>query len=966
MADATVLLPTRRACITLRDAFLRVSGGQALVLPRLLPLGDLDEADQLAAIPTPPWPGSAAVPAVVAPLRRQLLMTRLILHWAERRAVQAAVPSVSADQAVRLAAALARLQDQVEIEGLTLDRLADLVPDRYAAHWQDTLKFLAIISEAWPALEKDLGVVSAAKSRREATLAQAEAWRRAPSEATVIVAGSTGSVPATATLIAAVAALPRGVVVLPGLDLDASDEIWREIAEDPSHPQFGMAQLLRRLDVGRDCVKDWRIASVSAGDALRSRFASAALYPAESSLAWRSFAEEVQQEALTEALSGVRRVDCSDPGEEARTVALMMRSQAETPEATAALITPDRDLARRVAVELRRWDIEVDDSGGIPLAKTPPGAFLQLLAAAAAAHWAPLELLALLKHPLSAAGEAPRDFRRKLRRLEMAVLRGPRPAAGIVGLAAAVKASDEAGDLSGWFSGLADCLAPLEATLTADRRPLGEIVRAHLEVAETLAASDSDSGAARLWHDEAGETAATFAAELLDCNDAGLDVDCASYPAVFESLLQGRDVRPRYGRHPRLHIWGTLEARMQSADLLILGGLNEGVWPAATDPGPWLSRPMLESLGLPLPERAIGLAAHDFLQGFCAPRVVLTRSRRVAGTPSVPSRWLLRLEALAQAADVKLARPTPDSPWQTWAAALDAPERLCPRPAPAPRPPVAARPRKLSVTRIETWMRDPYGLYAEQILRLRALDPIDADPSLADLGTLIHKILELYFRRYPEGPPEDPRERLHAIGDEAFAALEAKPGLGAFWRPRFHRIADWVAERERARAALVGRSFAEVRGRFTFAAPGGDFTLTATADRVDSLRSGEVAIIDYKTGTPPSGKAIEQGFAPQLPLEGAIARAGGFEAIAPAAVEDLAFWHLSGGSPPGKVVLVRGEVGTLADDALAGLKELVAAFDDPETPYCAVPRPDRAPRYSDYGHLARLREWSQGDDGADR
>jgi len=968
LAATTVLLPTRRACIGLRDAFLRVSDGQALILPRLLPLGDLDEAEADLAMAPASWAAPAAgsePPAVMAPLRRQLLLTRLILQWAERRAGADAVPQVTADQAVRLAAALAVLQDQVETEGLDFEGLAELVPERYAAHWQETLRFLEILSENWPKVEAALQVTSAAKHRRAVTLAQAEAWRRQAPADPVVVAGSTGSVPATAALIASVAAMPKGVVVLPGLDLEAPAPVWQEITQDPSHPQYGMAQLLKRLDAERESVKLWPATGRPAGVALRSRFAAVALYPAACTLAWRGFPGALPDADLAAALHGVSRIDCSDPGEEARVIALTMRRQAEDPDATAALVTPDRDLARRVAAELRRWDIEVDDSAGMPLGKTPPGVFLQLLAEAAVAAWAPLELLALLKHPLVAAGEAPGSFRRKLRRLEMAVLRGPRPPAGLKALSAALAASEAARDLGPWFEALAERLAPLGEVLARRHCALGEIVTAHAAAAEALAASDAESGAMRLWREEAGEAAAAFLSDLLGCEEAGLSVACATYPAVLQGLLLGLEVRPRYGRHPRLHIWGTLEARMQSADLLILGGLNEGTWPAATDPGPWLSRPMRDALGLPSPERAIGLAAHDFLQGLAAPRVVLTRSKRVAGTPSVPSRWLLRLDALAAAADVSTGFAAADEPWQPWSSALDAPQAWRPRSAPAPRPPLAARPRKLSVTRVETWMRDPYALYAERILGLRALEPIDADPSLADLGNLIHRILELYVRRHPEGPPADPGGALLAIGATVFADQQNRPGVRAFWWPRFTRIAAWLAGQEDERQATVLRSFAEVKGRLTFAAPGGDFTVTATADRIDITPAAALAIIDYKTGSLPSQKAVERGFAPQLPLEGAIAKAGGFEGIAPASLDALAFWKLSGGSEPGQVKPIKGAPDAHADGALAGLKDLVAAFDDPEQPYPSVPRREWAPRYSDYTHLARLKEWARGDDGDD-
>jgi ATP-dependent helicase/nuclease subunit B len=965
LAAATVLLPTRRACITLRDAFLRVSAGRALLLPRLLPLGDIDEEDLGLYATDAPWPafGETGPRTVMAPLRRQLLLARLILHWAEQRAALEQAPGMSADQALRLASALARLQDQIDTEGLELTQLTDLVPENYAAHWQDTLKFLAIVSEAWPRLEADLGAISPAKNRRQLTLAQAEAWRSQPPEGPVIVAGSTGSVPATAALIASVAALPQGAVVLPGLDLVTPDDVWGEILRDPSHPQFGMAQLLERLEAPRDQVKPWPAGDETEEIQLRRHFATVALYPAESTLAWRAFAEEVPQEALKQALAGVSRIDCSDPGEEARVIALMMRGQAGDPARTAALVTPDRNLARRVAAELRRWSIEVDDSAGTPLGKTPPGAFLQLLAEAAAARWAPLDLLSLLKHPLAAAGEAPGAFRRKLRRLEDTVLRGPRPAAGLEGLRQAISLSAGAEELSAWFDHLAALLSPLEGALLADCSRLSDVVAAHLSVAEALAESDSESGASRLWSGEAGEMAASFASDILGTEDVELLVRPESYPALFAGLLGARDVRPRYGRHPRLQIWGPLEARMQSADLLILGGLNEGTWPALADPGPWLSRPMLERLGLPSPERGIGLAAHDFLEAFSAPRVVLTRAKRVEGTPGVPSRWLLRLDALAKAVDVEEVFRAEDGSWQYWAGILDALAEPEPCSPPAPRPPVSARPRKLSVTRIETWMRDPYGLYAERILDLRARDPIDADPGAADLGILIHKVLELYFRRHPEGPPDDPLASLLAFGAAAFSEFQAKPGVWAFWWPRFQRIAAWFANEEAQRSDAVRRSFAEVKGELTFAAPAGAFTLTATADRIDLTRQGELVIIDYKTGGVPAKKDIELGFAPQLPLEGAIARAGGFADVSPATLSALAFWRLTGGEPPGRIHPVAGNASLFADQALAGLEALVCAFDDPQTPYRAVPRPGWAPRYSDYAHLARLKEWAFGGEG---
>jgi len=477
-----------------------------------------------------------------------------------------------------------------------------------------------------------------------------------------------------------------------------------------------------------------------------------------------------------------------------------------------------------------------------------------------------------------------------------------------------------------------------------------------------LAASDTSAGAERLWAREAGEAAAGFIADLREAAGGAPVFGGERYPALLNSLMAGQVVRPRYGNHPRLAILGPLEARLQHADLVVLAGLNEGTWPAEVDPGPWLSRPMRARFGLPAPERRIGLAAHDFAQAFSASQVFLTRATRVGGTPSVPSRWLLRIDALLAALDLPAIQEEPW--WRDWAAAIDRPAEVRPAPRPAPRPPVAARPRRLSVTQVETWMRDPYALYARKVLALKRLDPIDADPAAADRGTLIHKALERFLKAYPEALPDDPAAALLAEGEAVFEAFGARPGVWAFWWPRFRRIARWFAEAEQARRGGIARAWAEARGSLELAGPAGPFVLSAKADRIDLGRDGAIAILDYKTGGLPGQKEIELGFAPQLPLEAAIAAKGGFGPDVPAAMPaSLEFWRLTGGEPPGEAKTVKGDPGELAAQALAGLSRLVALFDEVATPYAALPRLDRAPRYNDYMHLARVKEWSAGGSG---
>ena len=952
LAQATILLPTRRAARSLAEAFLRASAGRALLLPRLVPVGDVDAEELALGGDDGDAAGSVDIPPAVPELQRVLALTRLVLAWGRARGSGPLAPG----QAAPLAAALARFLDEVETEGSDFALLAELVPAHFAEHWQQVLDFLAILTAHWPAHLAELGGVGPAERRNQVLRAQAESWRRKPPPGRIIAAGLTGGVAAVAELLAVVALLPQGAVVLPGLDRGIAD--WDAVAADPAHPQHLLGRLLRRLEAEAATVRDWPAPGLTPGPASRRRLIAEALRPAAESHHWRGLAG-----IGPDALAGLTRLDCAGPQEEATVIALLLREALQVPEKTAALVTPDRGLARRVAAELKRWGIEIDDSAGAPLDKTPPGLFLRLLLDLAAEDLAPLPLLAALKHPLAAGGSAPEAFRALVRRLEIAVLRGPRPAPGFAGLSAVLPPSR---DLAALVSVLEAALAPLLQVLAAPEIALADLVAAHIAAAEALAASDGESGAERLWRGEAGEAAATFLAELLAGAATLPPLAGRDYPALFAALIAGPVVRPRYGRHPRLAIWGLLEARLQQADLVILGGLNEGVWPPATESDPWLSRPMRQAFGLPPPERRIGAAAHDFVQALGAPEVVMTRASRVEGAPTVPSRWLLRLDTVMRATGLEW-KPLPSGGPLAWQALLDQPERRIVLAPPEPRPPLAARPRRLSVTQIETWMRDPYAIYAQKILRLAALEPLDADPGAAERGEAIHAALDRFLRDCPAVLPADAEARLLARGVEAFGAALERPGVRAFWWPRFERIARWFIAEERERRRHVALIRSELAGRLDLALPGGVFTLTAKADRIDRRATGGLVLIDYKTGSVPQREEVAHGFSPQLPLEAAIAEAGGFDGVAAEAVAALEYWQLSGGDPPGKATALGktgAELRALIDDALAGLSRLVIGFDDPRTPYRAVPRPERAPRYSDYGHLARVKEWSiLGEDG---
>lgn len=967
LSDVLILLPTRRACRALRDAFLRVSEGAGLLLPSMRPIGDVDEEalqvdagldDRLAE-------ALADIPPAMEDLRRQMLLAQLVLKRGDAEG-----EPVTPEQAVLLAAALADLIDQVHTEGLDFAMLPDLVDGELAEYWQHTLDFMTIVTAAWPAVLAAEGRIDPADRRNRMIEALTDLWRRDPPAYPVIAAGSTGSIPASADLMRVVSSLPSGAVVLPGLDRVMDDDAFSMATLDEAHPQFGLARLLTRLGLARDAVMPWT--EIAAAQSPRLKLLSDALLPAAATGAWRQRNPE-DYTGETVALHGIRRLDCPSVEAESGTIAMMLRRAMEETSKTAALITPDRALARRVAAALRRWEIDVDDSAGMPLTGTPAGVYFLAVLNAVQDGFSPVALLNLLKHPLCHGGLPKGALRSMTRLLERRLLRGPKPGPGLDALRDILTRSTDKAviadrkTITGLLDRLEDCLGSLAETVSSQsHHTVPGLLTQHAAAAETLAATDTEDGAELLWCGDAGEALAGFVSELQDSARDLPPLSPDAYAALVPALMQARVVRPAYGAHPRVSIWGPLEARLQHADLIVLGGLNEGVWPADPAPDPWMSRPMRKRFGLPAPERRVGLSAHDFMQAAAAANVILTRAQKADGQPTVPSRWLTRLDALLSHLKWDQAiRNT--GPWLGWRNGLiESNLPTTPIHRPAPRPPVSARPTDLSATRIEVWMRDPYVIFAQYILSLRALDPLEADPGAAERGTFIHDALDAFVTANPGSMPANAYDLLLKCGRDAFGPALMRPGIRSFWWPRFERIAHWFVTEETKRRATIDNSFTEIKGTISIDTGIGDFGLHATADRIDRLTTGGYAIIDYKTGQPPTEQAVTDGKNPQLPLEAAILEQNGFPGIDNAITEILEYWRLSGGDPPGEIKLLKKIDPTItAQDAVDGVIRLARAFADPNTPYLAMPRPAFALHFNDYAHLARIAEWGLADGGSE-
>ena len=985
LSKATLYLPTRRACRLARDVFLDELKGDAAILPRIVALGDLDE-DEIAfaeAATAELAEAALALPPAIAPLERKLLLAQLIVSWAERITPAEGAPLVAntPSAALGLADDLARLIDDMITRQVPWTKLDGLVPDALDRYWQVALDFLKIARSYWPDRLKELGAIETAERRD--MLIEAEAKRLAGSTAPVIAAGSTGSMPATAKLLATIAKLPHGAVVLPGLDTDLDDASWALIAGDADdtthdgapaagHPQFAMHALLDALGIRREDVT--QLAPPASHG--RERLVSEALRPAATTERWQARTGTKEFAAAAgAALTSLAMIEAANAEGEALSIAVALRETLEDKAKTAALVTTDRALARRVVAALARWQVKVDDSGGDALADTPAGVFARLAVEAALGGLEPVTLLALLKHPLLRLGAKAGAPGVAIATLERALLRGPRPRPGSDGLAHALATfrenrdqlhrsdprwliADDEFDVAAELIGrLGAALAPLERLKRCDH-PLAALAKCHSAVISALGRDAKGDVAAFAGND--GSVLARIFEELSESpSAAGLEVAKSDYAELFHATVVDRVVRRPETPDVRVRIFGPLEARLQTIDRVVLGGLNEGTWPPETRSDPWLSRPMRRDLGLDPPERRIGLSAHDFAQGLGAPEVILARAAKVAGAPTVTSRFVQRIAALAGSrwSDV-LAR---GDGYLELARALDHPAQVKSAERPAPKPKVEARPSRLSVTAIEDWLRDPYTIYAKYILRLQPLDAVDTPPGARDRGTVIHGAIGDYTEKFAAKPPADPLKELLALGEKHFAALADYPEARAFWWPRFVRIAQWFASWDSARRDGLSALHAEIRGELKFPVGKRQFTLSAIADRIERRKDGSYAILDYKTGAARTEKQVRTGLAPQLTLEAAILRAGGFKYVSAGSVSEITYVTLKGGEPAGKpseIAFKDGTPDSQADHTLARLKGLAARFENEATPYLSLLHPMWKFHYGDYDHLARVKEWS--------
>ena len=965
LADALIYVPNRRSERALAFALHQAAGGKACLLPNIRALGDL-ETDE------PPPSAEAALadlPPVISPAARIGGLTRLVMRYFE--ALETHLPAISCLAAAR---ELATLLDQAALSGdVDWDALESLVPDaQLAQHWQQSVRFLQIITDQWPAHLDEATKMDPYARRYAAAEAMAAHWSQSPPDTPVIIAGSTGATPASRLLMQAVMQLSRGAIVLPGLDTDLDAPTLDQVDGAPSHPQFTLARTLSTLDLSPDQIRLWPGLRQSPTQTARRRLVHQALAPAQSTADWTANLTEISADKdaagfVRQALEGLTVLDAADDNEEALLAAILMREMLEKPGQTAALVTPDAGLARHVSAMLKRWQIDVAPSAGMPLSQTVAGSLALLTAEWMLDPSHPVALMAVLQHPSSRFDEA------IIKTLDKNFLRGPRTWQNWNELMAHAQVRADADDR--WRTKLTDDAIASVAALLEE---LSIVLNAHstdpgtpLSGEEWYRGISDLSGAIATaplpWAGEDGGALSTLFRELVELTEPLGD----QAPSAWNELLQAEALAksvPAGAVHPRLAIWGPLEARLQTADRIILAGLNEGVWPAQPAADAFLPRVFRKQIGLADPDERVGLSAHDFAQLATAPDVVLLNSRRREDKPAIASRWLWRLKTLARGAlgddAAPVLTPAPEQDPVAWLTQLekapDLPQGFSAEPR--PKPPLEARPDRLSVTRIEQLVRDPYAIYCESVLGLRALDPLNLPPDVRVRGTAVHKALERFEHEAKDG---DSEALLSLLEEELRRGGELEIDLIAL-RDKRRSVCDEYLEWRGANAHQVdGLPLTEIRGTLTLNIQGRDFTLSGTADRIEKRTDGSLAILDFKTGKPPTEKQVRAGLSPQMPLQGLIAREGGFDEIGRARVEALTYlrfgtqFHvqdLGAGSTRAKLEAM--PMAELIAEAETGLIDLLTAFANPDHPYLSAPRPERVQYESDFARLARRDEWT--------
>ena len=1039
----TIYVPTRRAKQALSHKIVQrfVSDREAhgVLLPKIIPLADAGDEQSVISDNTDIQALLSTLSPSISPIERRLILAQLILAWGkamgqavlplqsynalhnpctDHETIEPLLVPASISDACAMACDLARLLDDMTLWQAHFRDLELLPEERFDDYFKITSEFLRIASEQWPAILSERGMSDPTFRRDSLLRKEADLLRIHGSADPIIAIGSTGTLPSTALFLQAIANLEKGAVVLPALDtqLDGAtfEGLQHTLKNDSAahtHPQAILARLLNHMQVP---VRDVLIlGQAQQSMIMREKLLSEALRPAETTDLWIEPAHSLSKDERDMALSGVQVIIAQDEREEALAIALAMRETLENPDATVALITPDRTLAERVSAELTRWHIKASDSAGKALMRAQVGSFAALVSEVMHAQ-KPAHIQALLMHPLTRCGLTQTQHALINHVLSSGVFQGLVPDQGFDVLQKHVVAQAHAAQhdrrsplpmkrlepnhwvLAGEFLSKISEIFQTALSIHAgdETQSISQWAQNHARACEALSKDENGislvdiQNGAEQWHALIHElTQGLPERDIID-----LKITAFEYHQLMSAFMREIKVPIEEGElspnqdHPRVFIWGLLEARLLKADRVILGGLDEQIWPPAAKPDAFLTRSMRLALGLPPPEQRIGQTAHDFVSAMGVEDVILTRAHKRGGSPTVESRFMQRLAAYVGEEAWRITKERGQQ-YLTIARELDRAHQTHKIKPPMPRPPADMQPQSLSVTEIETLIRDPFAIYAKHILKLNKLEGMRHQLEARDYGTWCHRLFETHFKIVSHQKAVDPRALWQTIVQKSFEPYEAFPQTCALWQARIAPVLEAYTlwdQQERSAATYIA---IEAYARTTMMLDDGTaFVLRGTADRIQISDQG-AHIIDFKTGSPPSNPQITQGLSPQLTLEMAMLKRGGFETLARFASSytsgnDLKLSYIKlGGSEHFKQTHVKPsfpkntaqkvqediqdtqaeDIPTLNDvieDHWNNLGKLLMRHRSGDIPFLSHKMPIKTKWVGDYDHLSRFKEWS--------
>ena len=961
LSDITIFLPTKKSRLELADIFNKKLNGA--LLPDIKTFGDEKEEESVFLPPNNLAPFDLEpLPKAISTIRRSLILSKLTQGYLKEK-------PLSSSQVFALSSSLSSLIDDCHIEDVKIENLKNITPDNLSENWQENLEFLKIAFDVLPHILKEENLIDIALLQKIKLQRQAENLENIYKNKPIIAAGSTGSVLATAKLLKAITKLKRGVVVFPSLDISLSNETLKTLSDKKtnphSHPQYVLVETLKNLGAKLGDVKEL----APKKNTTRTNIIRSSLALMNESANWANIRKKYQDDIKT-AFKDISFIGADNDELQARAIAFATYDFL-IKNKSVGIISPNRNLARRISVELKRFNIEVDDSAGTPLFHTPIMRFARQVITLVKGNFSSLDLVALLQNKFTHFALSRAEINKRAQWLEYALLRGQNPKEGIDGLRIALKQnlnnenpyaplklSEKQGEeLSDLFDRLEITLNPLIVLFSNKKIKIAQFANVFERVILDIVKDENDDlKILQNWLQNLSK----------EDENINLEVDVFDIESSLQSLMANISSHAKTAFNAPVNIWGQLEARLQNKDLMILAGLNETIWPKIADPGVWLSRNMAVELGLEPKEKRIGQAAHDFEMALGNENVIISYAKRKGVDPIQPSRFLQRLSAFIGDEISQECQKKGDI-WLEKALNIDFCENVTPALRPSPNPKKALRPKSLSVTEIETLMRSPYDIYAKYILNLKPLDPLGMKPDARNRGNIIHAIFEQFIKEKIDINSKEAFEDIMKIAKENFASLN-NPSQEILHFKRFENIAREFIKFEKIRDKEIKKRNAEVKGNWKLNGADPIFTLRGKADRIDILNNGELEILDFKTGSIPDAKDMRGFFAPQMLLEAAMAREGAFKNIIPAKIASLKYIKLSFSPKSFEITDYKFEKNTNLDLAVDKIIERLSRHVheyllNDKTPMSARIFPNLNQKFiGNYEHLSRTGEWSLADD----